>query len=113
MVEWGLQHLSGPADEWRCKWREGEVKAFSDTKHTPEALVQNTQLHHIKDTVVLSERPFGMRHIPSIYIFIQTNTWLLVPRWANDKRQMCPPRRIQFDKLPLHKLLNNPKKSQE
>lgn len=33
----------GPADEWRCKWRSegGEVKAFSDAKHTPEALVQN------------------------------------------------------------------------
>lgn len=37
MAEWGLQHLSGPADEWRCKWKEGEVKAFSDTKHTSEA----------------------------------------------------------------------------
>lgn len=54
MVEWGLQHLSGLADEWRCKWREGEVKAFSDTKHTPEALVQNAQPQHIKDTAFLS-----------------------------------------------------------
>lgn len=30
-----------------------------------------------------------------------------------DKRQMCPPQRIQFDKLLLHKLLNNPEKPPE
>lgn len=74
MVEQGPQHLSGLADEWRCKWREGEVKAFSDTKHTLEAQMQSARAQHIKDTAPLSEHPLGTRHIPSIYIFIQTNT---------------------------------------
>lgn len=37
----------------------------------------------------------------SIHIFIQTNTWLSMLRWANDSRQMCPPPRIHGDKL-LH-----------
>lgn len=64
-------------------------------------------------TRLLSERPSCSHHIPRIYILMQTNTWLLLLGWANDKRQMWPPQRIKLDKLLLGKLSNNPKKSQE
>lgn len=72
MAEWGLQHLSGPADEWRCKWREGEVKAFSDTKCTPE--VQNAQPQHIKDTapvwasLLLASHPVHLHSHPDKHL---------------------------------------------
>lgn len=56
----------------------GEVKAFSDTKYTPEALVQKAQPQHIKDTAPLSEHPLGTHRIPSVYVFIQANARLLM-----------------------------------
>lgn len=47
----------------------GEVKAFSVTKCTPEAVVRNAQPQHIKDTAPPSARPLGMHRNPSIYLF--------------------------------------------
>lgn len=104
----------GPADEWRCKWRsEGGKLKPSVTLSTPRRpWCRTLQPQHIKDAAP-PRLQHGTHHIPSVYIFIQTNTWLLLPRRANDKRQMCPPQRIQFDKLPLRKLLNNPQKPPE
>lgn len=49
----------------------------------------------------------------SIYIFIQTNSSLLMLRWTNDYRQMCPPQRVHFDKLLHCKVLNIQKNPQE
>lgn len=96
-AEWWLSGTGAPpwpSHEWRCKWKKEKVKAFSDTKHTQRAVVQNAQPQNIKDAAPPSEQPLGTHHIPSIYIFIQTNIWLLMPHWGNDNRQMCPPQRI-------------------
>lgn len=57
----------------------------------------------------IATRPFTF----FFFFLTRTNTWLLMLRLANDKRQMYPPQRIQFDKLLLHELFNNPKKPPE
>lgn len=69
----------------------GGFKAFSDTKHTPEAMVQKALPQHIKDEAPPYERPLGTHYIQFIYISSQTNTWLHMLNWTNDKGQMCPP----------------------
>lgn len=106
MLELGLQHL------WLCRWMRMQIEGgLGDVKplvglSTPQRLRCNVLPQQIKDAASQSEHPLGTHYIQSIYIFIQTNSWLHMLSWANDKRQMCPPLRIQFDKPLLHKLLN-------
>lgn len=106
---------------WVCRWMrmqiEGSVCVFIFfifyfvgglkplvALSTPQRLRCNLLPQQIMGAESQSEHPLDTHYIQSIYIFIQTNIWLHMPSWANNKRQMCPPLRIQFDKLLLHKL---------
>lgn len=102
MVEWGLAHLSVSMhmNENANSWRLGYVKAFSETKAHPrgsgaECLASAHQGRVPSARITARPSTFSSRQ----------NTWLLMLNRANDKRQMCPPRRIHFDKLLLCKLL--------